>query len=169
MEIYVLRHGQTDYNVQGKFQGHVNTKLNQHGIEQAEKAKEKLKEIQFDIIICSPLNRAIQTAKIVKNEPLIIDNRIIERSFGNLEGKYGIENYQEHIWEYNIEPMDQIFKRIYSFLDEIKQKYQGKEKILVVTHECVAQVIQCYFEGIPKEDMLLKYRLNTGEYKRYYV
>lgn len=168
MEIYVLRHGQTDYNIQGKFQGRVNTSLNENGIKQAENAKEKLKKVEFDLIFCSPLNRAIQTANIVKEKQLIIDSRIIERSFGKLEGKYSVADYESHISEYNIEPMQEIFKRVYAFVDEIKEKYREKDRILIVTHECVAQVIQCYFEGVP-ENMLIKYRLNTGEYKIYHI
>lgn len=170
MEIYVLRHGQTDYNVQGKFQGQVDTKLNDIGIEQAKIASKKLKNIKFDIVISSPLNRAIETAKIVSNEEIIIEKRLIERSFGRLEGKTSILNYEENGEYYEIEPIKNLFKRVYEFLDELKIKYNSENnKILLVTHEGIAQIIQCYFEGIPEEDMKQKYRLNTGEYKKYNV
>ena len=170
MEIYVLRHGQTDYNVQGKFQGQVDIKLNKIGIEQARKTSIKLKDIKFDKIIVSPLSRAIETAKIVSNNEIEIDDRIIERSFGKLEGKQSVKNYEDKMEYYEIESMQNLFKRVYDFLDELKTKYKNsKYRILLVTHEGIAQVIQCYFEGIPKKDMHIKYRLNTGDYKKYVV
>ena len=170
MEIYVLRHGQTDYNVEGKFQGQVDIKLNEVGINQARETKNKLKNIKFDNVIESPLSRAIETAKIVANNEIEIEKRLIERSFGKLEGKSSVENYEENIEHYNIESMQSLFKRVYGFLDELKKKYESEErKILLVTHEGIAQVIQCYFEGIPEKDMHIKYRLNTGEYKKYTI
>lgn len=166
MEIYVLRHGQTDYNVQGKFQGQIDTKLNEKGLKQVKQAYEKLKNTQFDLVVSSPLDRAVQTAKIVrKKDKIILENRLIERSFGKLEGQFSIPNYEEMIDYYNIETMNSLFYRVYSFLDEIKN--YNYNKILLVTHEGVAQIIQCYFEGIPDKDMQLKYRLNNGEYKIY--
>lgn len=168
MEIYVLRHGQTDYNVQGRFQGQVNTELNDIGREQARIVSEILKDVKFDMVISSPLNRAIETAKIVTDQEIVIERRLIERSFGKLEGKKSLLNYEEKQEYYGIETMENLFKRVYEFLDELKIVY-NKNKILLVTHEGIAQVIQCYFKGIPKEDMKQKYRLNTGEYKKYVI
>ena len=66
MKIYVVRHGQTDWNVAGKCQGRTDIELNNTGIEQAKNTKEQLKNYNIDLIICSPLKRAIKTAEILK-------------------------------------------------------------------------------------------------------
>ncbi len=54
MKLYVIRHGQTDWNVAGKCQGRTDIELNSTGIEQAKKAKTQLKDHKIDLIICSP-------------------------------------------------------------------------------------------------------------------
>ena len=85
MKIYVTRHGQTDWNVQGKTQGRADIELNEVGIKQAKQTKEELKNIDIDLIICSPLKRAKKTAEIInegRNIPIIFDDQIIERNFG---------------------------------------------------------------------------------------
>ena len=79
MKIYVTRHGQTDWNLEGKTQGRVDIELNEVGIKQAKQTKEKLKNIDIDLIICSPLKRAKKTAEIInegRNIPIIYDEEI---------------------------------------------------------------------------------------------
>lgn len=90
MKIYVTRHGQTDWNVQGKTQERADIELNEVGIKQAKQTKEELKNIDIDLIICSPLKRAKKTAEIInegRNIPIIFDDQIIERNFGEFEGE----------------------------------------------------------------------------------
>lgn len=166
MNIYVLRHGQTILNVQGKFQGRIDTELTDEGRKQVEESKSDLSKIKFDLVFVSPLKRAIDTAKIVTKEKLIVEQRIIERSFGNLEGKKGIPNYEEQIELYNIEPLQDIKNRVFSFLDEIKEKYSDKDNILIVTHEAVAQNINAYFNNV---DDIKNFRLQTGKYTKYKI
>ena len=99
MKIYVTRHGQTDWNVQGKTQGRADIELNEVGIKQAKQTKEELKNIDIDLIICSPLKRAKKTAEIInegRNIPIIFDDQIIERNFGEFEGekiKFSVKGY----------------------------------------------------------------------------
>src|SRR5262245_16165254 len=86
---YFLRHGQTDWNAEGRFQGHADIPLNARGILQAEEACRVLKECSVDLIVCSPLVRALKTAAIVGEQlrkPLFVDSELKERSFGSLEG-----------------------------------------------------------------------------------
>ena len=90
MKIYVMRHGQTDWNLAGKAQGRTDIELNDTGIEQAKQAKKQIDNYKIDLIICSPLKRARKTAEIINeaiNCQIISDERIIERGFGNIEGK----------------------------------------------------------------------------------
>lgn len=166
MNIYVLRHGQTDYNIEGKFQGQIDIKMNENGEQQTDKAAIELNKIYFDVIFCSPLTRTKNTAKKIKNEKIIIDERIIERSFGSLEGKYGIPDFEENIEKYNIESIEKLTLRVNNFLDELLGKYKNVENILIVTHEGIAQVINLYFN---KDQKLKEFRLGTGEYKKYEI
>ncbi len=65
MNLFVVRHGQTEWNVLKKMQGSADISLNDRGIEQAHLTKENLKDNNIDFIFCSPLIRAKQTAKII--------------------------------------------------------------------------------------------------------
>lgn len=163
MNIYVLRHGQTDYNIEGKFQGQVDIKMNEKGEKETDEIAIELRKIDFDVIFSSPLSRAMDTAQKINSDKIIIDKRIIERSFGDLEGKYGIPDYEKNIEKYNIETVEKLTQRVKSFLDEIIKKYKDKKNILIVTHEGIAQVINSNFN---KED-LKKFRLGTGKFVKY--
>ena len=89
--IYIVRHGQTDYNVIGRYGGRIDVPLNEEGIKQAHELKEMLKNIKFDLVFSSPLKRAIKTAEIISDNEIILDKRIIERDNGELEGKLKTE------------------------------------------------------------------------------
>ncbi len=89
MVIYVIRHGETDWNTKHWLQGTTDIPLNQNGIEVAKITAEALKEVPFDVIFSSPLKRALQTAEILRRDrqiPLIVDERLREISFGSYEG-----------------------------------------------------------------------------------
>lgn len=93
--IYIVRHGQTDYNVNGRYGGRIDVPLNEKGISDAKKLKDKFKNIKFDYIFCSPLTRTVQTLKEITDKDFIVDERIIERSNGSLEGKLKSEITEE--------------------------------------------------------------------------
>ena len=81
MDIYFLRHGETKWNTRGRIQGQKNTRLSEKGLEQARLTAEGMKDIPFDIIYSSPLERAYETAQIVRGErniPIIRDDRLKE-------------------------------------------------------------------------------------------
>lgn len=85
--IYVVRRGETNYNVEGRYEWRIETPLNENGIMQARKLKEIFKDIKFDVVITSPLVRSIETANEINDIDMITDERIIERSNGELESK----------------------------------------------------------------------------------
>ena len=176
MRIFVTRHGQTEWNVLKKVQGRRDLSLNEKGIEQARKTQEKLKDIDFDLIICSPLKRTKETADIIneeKKKPIIYSHEIIERDFGEFEGLKTSEFDFESFWSYkdnnlyeSAENIRECFSRIYKFLDNLKDKYPNK-KILIVTHGGVSIPIYCYFNGIPDKDNLLDLVLENCEVVEY--
>ena len=166
MKLYVIRHGQTEWNVAGKCQGMTDIELNSTGKEQAKKISEQIKNYKIDLIICSPLKRARATAEIINevvNCIIINDERIIERNCGNLEGTTEkewdsiigdnvdvINNYNLNWNGQNIEPIQDVCKRVWNLLDEIQEKYKDKN-VLIVTHSAVSRVIH-YLLGIIPED-----------------
>ena len=100
MKIYVIRHGQTNWNKERKIQGHTDIELNEEGIKQAEKAYEDIRKLKIDMVICSPLKRTRKTAEIItkdRNCPIIYDESLIERGFGMLEGIVITEQMEEEL------------------------------------------------------------------------
>lgn len=86
-----IRHGQTDWNVIGRMQGLSDIPLNANGIAGAHAAASRLKSRNIDLIVTSPLKRAHHTATIIAqtlNLPVEIDESIVERCFGDYEGKF---------------------------------------------------------------------------------
>ena len=89
MELYMVRHGQTDFNKNKRLQGVIDIPLNEYGIELAEKTAEGLKDVPFDVIYSSPLSRAFQTAEIIRGDrpvEIIPTDSLLELSFGEYEG-----------------------------------------------------------------------------------
>lgn len=161
MKIYVVRHGQTDWNLQNLLQGSTDIELNEKGVKQAIETSQKLSDIHFDAIYCSPLKRAFDTANTInsnRNLTIIKDNRLIEREFGDYEGLPGKNidlkkywNYIDNIQDSNIEPIQTFFKRIENFLRDIINKFGNSNKnILVVTHNGVNLAIDSLLNGIPE-------------------
>jgi len=94
-----LRHGVTDWNRQGRFQGRTDIPLNDEGILQAHTAADRLRKLSFDHVVTSPLVRAQQTAEIIAaaaGKPLDVDDGIIECDFGSLEGTSIAETMKAH-------------------------------------------------------------------------
>ncbi len=157
MNLYVIRHGQTEWNVLKKMQGSADIPLNEKGIEQAYITKEKLKNINIDIVFCSPLKRARKTAEIISDNndlEIVIADELTERCYGEFEGiSKSAFDYNE-FWSYNknknyvkAENIQSFFDRVYKFLDKLKDKYSDKN-ILIVTHAGVVKVIECYANGM---------------------
>ena len=177
MKIYVIRHGQTDYNVKNVFQGRKDIPLNDMGIKQAEETAEKFKDINVDVILVSPLIRARETAKYVSEvtgvNP-IVEQGLIERSFGDMEGHHNREDcniktlldYDKNYNICNVEPIQSLFKRVSNCMDNIILKYNDK-KVVLVTHAGVAQAIDCYFNGLPANKDLESIALKNGEIREY--
>ena len=93
----------------------------------------------------------------------------MERSFGKLEGEYGIPNYEEKIEEYNVETYECLCERVYSFLNDVLEKYKDKQNILVGTHECIAQVIETYFNKKQNKENWKEFRIKNADYKVYEI
>ena len=162
--IYLVRHGQTDWNVIGKNQGHTDIELNETGIEQAKQLAEKLKEIKFDYVFSSPLKRAAETAKIIYNGDIIYDVRLMERCNGELEGLTNTKNMIDfsdpNDTRYGVEPLTVFRNRITEFWNDITDNYSEKN-VLVVTHAGVVIYSQEYFKGAPEDGNYRNYKIKN--------
>ena len=172
MKVYIVRHGQVPHNALKQYNT-TDEDLTEIGIQQAEKLRDKIKNIKFDLIICSPLNRAKHTAEIINinNYKIIYDDRIKERSCGDLSGKPLEVTNREEYWNYNTnikygtsENIKLFFDRVYNFLDELKTK--DYERVLIVAHSGVSKAFNGYFNGI-KDGKFLNRGLKNCEIKEY--
>jgi broad specificity phosphatase PhoE len=85
-----VRHGVTDWNREGRFQGRTDVPLNDEGVSQAQATSRRLQSVPFDFIVSSPLIRAAKTAKIIaapSSRPITLDADLIECDFGSFEGR----------------------------------------------------------------------------------
>lgn len=169
--LYVIRHGETDWNLKNKIQGRADIPLNDFGIQEANISKLLLSQIDFYKIISSPLTRAKKTAQIISDKkiPVSTDIRLIERDFGEFEGIKKDKFEGKAFWEYSTkkeyskaESVKHLLERVYNFLDEYKETYEKKD-ILLVTHAGVIPAICCYFKGIPENNNIFSYHFKTCE------
>lgn len=153
MKIYLIRHGETDWNVERKLQGRSDIPLNGEGKRLAKVTAEALADVAFSRIFTSPLMRAKETAMIIKGDreiPIIEEERIQEISFGIYEGFYCAENHYTipdpdfiHFFKKpeayhapkGAETIEALCERTTDFLNELvhTSEYQ-EETILISTH-----------------------------------
>ena len=169
MEVYMVRHGKTDWNKIHKLQGRVDIPLNEEGIEQAKFVKEKLKDIEFTKVLVSPLKRAIETCKVITDKDYIVDDRLIERAFGTLEGSPVTMDSIKNHWDYQLnsseggmEPLKELLSRLNGFVDDLK-KYDNNDKILIVSHACTIKAIRYNLTGYDDTTDFLDFYLENGD------
>lgn len=151
LELYIVRHGKTDWNEMEKLQGRADIDLNYKGREAAGNLGKRLEDVFFDAIYSSPLIRAYDTAALIRghrNIPIIRDERLIEISFGVSEGtiyrewltddssfKAFFHHPEKYIPPKNGESFESVIKRTKDFLNEVIENLYGKaERIMVVAH-----------------------------------
>lgn len=144
--LFLIRHGQTDWNLAGKIQGHADIPLNITGKEQAKKVAQHLKKKQASIaaLYSSDLQRAHQTAQEIAAVfalEIILASDLREGHFGKMEGLtkkerddlYGHMKEEEVLEKVGAEPRDQVVARALNYLHDIVQKHK-EQHIAVVTH-----------------------------------
>ena len=147
----LVRHGETDWNVARRLQGHTDIPLNQNGITQAIQMANALEAInlQFDVLYSSDLQRAADTASAIEEKfgvQAIIDQQLRERHLGGLQGLTTDEGPQlkPDLWSIHLsrnldhtleggESIRQFANRIHSALENIRAQHDGKT-ILLVSH-----------------------------------
>lgn len=162
MRLFVARHGETLWNAENRICGLTDIDLTEKGLRQAGKLSEDKRIGDVDIIISSPLKRAVATANTARgtrNIPVIIDNRLVEQNYGIYEGADRktprfLENKGNFAFKYpGGESMLQLGQRVYNLLDELKEKYSDKT-VLLVCHGGVARMIRTYFEDMTNREFV---------------
>ena len=175
MELYVVRHGETDENINKVMQGNMDTLLNDTGRRQALEVKNRLGDTKIDLIISSPKARALETAKIISDGrfPIITDDRLLSRDHGEFQGKTRYEVDLEDYWNIKInrqyeraESVGHMFERVTDLLGDIKKNYRGKT-VMIATHSGICRILYYYFNGIPESGSLLEYESTNCSLEKY--
>ncbi len=136
----LVRHGETDWNFASKLQGTSDIPLNELGIKQAVTASRNIAAHEWDLVLSSPLSRALDTARIIADGNALgevqVTPLLLERAFGDAEGL----NYHE--WKKShdsgaqvpgLETLEELEKRARGLLDWLEAEYAGK-RVLAVSH-----------------------------------
>ncbi len=171
IKLAMVRHGQTNYNLQGLVQGRINNPLNANGRQQAHELATHLKaeNKDFDAILASPLSRALETAYIVKNElniggPIEIVQHFVERDFSFLDGQ-SVDISRALIREgkpisNGFENNEALINRIVRAAYELLKHHDGQE-LLCVAHSHVLKSLLVYAD--PKQFNFADYYLSNGD------
>jgi probable phosphoglycerate mutase len=175
MQLYVVRHGETQANAEGRYQGSLDVDLNERGVLQARELRVKL-PVQIDTVVVSPLRRAQQTAAIVfVDDGLALStlDAFRERGVGVFEGLTQEEAAQRYpeLWAQNItrqwelaptdgESISQFVERIRGGLNELLVNH-GQQVVVLVAHGVVAKAIR----ALVRDDFsdFFDWQLRNGE------
>ena len=165
MEIYFVRHGQTIWNVEKRFQGLSDSPLTELGITQAKLLGEKLKDIKFDKFYSTSLKRANDTANYIKGnrkQEVEIFDDFVEISMGDMEGikqedfkklyPEQVKNFFFNQLEYNPssfkgESFIEVRERVAKGLEKFIKLNQDYERVLVVSHGATLKTLLHYISG----------------------
>jgi len=165
--IFLIRHGNTEFNKKKIFRGHYDVPLDEIGMKQAEKTGKFLKEIDFDIIYSSPLSRAYKTAEIIKeyqskDVKVIKEEGFTDLNFGDWEGKgYDEVNslYPEIFNLWLSDPYKVTIPNGEMMLDAQRRSWKTLKKIVtgspdsvitIVTHRIITKLLISKMLGINK-------------------
>ena len=153
---YIVRHGETEWNVSGNIQGSSDSLLTTKGVLQAENVGKKFEDIKFDLVISSDLLRAKRTAEIITKEinlEVQTTKLLRERHFGEFEGKHytelrAFDEYFEALSDemkhrhtsHGVESDENLTTRFITFFREVAITHPGK-KVLVVAHGGIMRVM----------------------------
>ncbi|HAQ06735.1 MAG TPA: histidine phosphatase family protein [Bacillus bacterium] len=162
LHLYVIRHGETEWNVEKRSQGRLDSELTDKGKNDARALGKRLKDIEFQHIITSPSKRTMETAKLVKGDrpiALTTDDRLLEINLGAWQGKTEDEIRMAFPEEYHLywnqpeaytsqegESFLEVQLRTETFLNELEQNFT-EGNVLVVTHGVVIKTLYLICRG----------------------
>ncbi len=181
--LILIRHGETDWNVEGRYQGQADPPLNEKGLEQAHQLVEELEGVGLEVLFTSPLLRAKQTAEVVADPlgiHLQIEPRLMEIHQGDWQTRLRSEIeslYPDlfHRWEtepWEVSPpegehLNQVQRRVNTALDEILTRHQG-QTVGIVAHRIPIALIKMRFQGMDA-DIVRRLHLPNGYWEEMVV
>lgn len=176
--VVFIRHGETEWNLQNRTQGHLDSPLTERGIAQAREAAEKLKDHKFDVIVASHLGRAHETAKIIAEQldisEIITDSALLERNLGILQGNIADESKIKFHYLFkdgtlihdakipNGESLEDFLARASKAIENLKELSRTKN-VLVVTHDGMLNAITSHIKGINFSEVGETYQFKNCE------
>ena len=164
MKLILIRHGQTEWNATGRWQGQADPPLNAVGREQAQRTAQELQTQQIEVLISSDLKRARETAEIIAaafKMEVQLDPRLREINLGDWQGLYSTEiraRWPQEMEEWHDAPLSvrpphgetiaELADRVLQAVEDIAQHYP-QQRMGIVAHELPIAVITTHAAGIP--------------------
>ncbi len=169
LELWLVRHGQTDWNIDGRIQGQSDVPLNETGRAQAQALAQKLAGVPFVAVYSSDLERARETAEIIAAPhglPVQIDARLREVHQGDWEGLNLMDIRERYDWEYRHdqsyspdfrppggESAREVAGRIQAAIEDIHTAHPHGGAVLVVSHGLATATVACQVNGVGLEQV----------------
>lgn len=166
--LYLIRHGETDWNIQGRYQGQGDPPLNDTGRAQARALALRLRRSRLDLLYSSPLRRALDTAEVIAARfdiPVVVDARLMEIHLGEWQGRltteiaaaWPVEFRQWLAAPWSMSPpggetLRQVQRRVSSALAEIAAGNRGR-RVGVITHRIPIVLAAMYYLGAPRDSI----------------
>ena len=151
--LLLIRHAQTEWNIQRRFQGHGDSPITEEGQEQLQRLKSRLAGLDFDVVYSSDLRRTLETSKMLSGKQRVEEPRLRERGVGILEGLNLVQIMAEHAEAFRAfrsgdkdhqieggESLQIALNRAWTFLEEIPEKHPGAE-LAAVSHAGLIRLI----------------------------
>ena len=148
-----IRHAQTEWNIQRRFQGHGDSPITEVGQEQLQRLKSRLAGLEFDVVYSSDLRRTMETSKMLSGKQRVEEPRLRERGVGILEGLNLEQIMAEHAEAFRAfrsgdkdhqieggESLQNALNRAWTFLEEVPEKHPGAE-LAAVSHAGLIRLI----------------------------
>jgi broad specificity phosphatase PhoE len=161
--IILIRHGETDWNIEGRYQGQADPPLNSNGMHQAQVLVTMLQDINLELLFSSPLRRAKQTAKLISEQlaiPLLEDSRLMEIHQGDWQARLRADiqalypdlflAWETNPWGVNPpggENLSSVQSRVYAAVDDIIDTNPQK-KIGIVSHRIPIALIKVRYQDM---------------------
>lgn len=174
---YLVRHGESEWNAQNRLCGRTDVLLSEAGRRQARSLAERLKPIPFEALYSSPLQRALETARLISESVglhPVPDQRLVELDYGQWEGRTMaeiMENDPETFRAWDANPAQvappsgesglEAHQRIVSFLDFLAAKHP-EGRVLVSFHKTVCRLAVCHALGMAPSEYRRRLILNNA-------
>lgn len=164
MRIYLVRHGETELNQKKCYYGHTDVELSENGVRQAKELGTFFREHSFDMVVSSPLIRAVRTAEYIsegRGQQIVVDERLTEQNFGIFEGftyEQLLERYPAELESWNQDfsgyriPEGESFSDVRKRIDNFTEELSGREgTMLLVAHKGTLGHFLASSLGLPLE------------------